>query len=64
MPANFEIEALKAQAVTARTYAFARINGSLKKVTMCITVLIYPPIQKYIRHGRAKRMLLKNGACC
>jgi len=44
MPADFELEALKAQAVAARTYAYGRIKNSIRQKMIPIKAPTFAPI--------------------
>ena len=55
MPADFEIEALKAQAIVARTYTIYKIlNKNMR-------MLIYVMILHVVRLGYQKRIDLQDG---
>jgi len=51
MPADFELEALKAQAVAARTYAYGRIKNSIRQKMIPIKAPTFAPIRDIVRHG-------------
>lgn len=57
MPASFEIEALKAQAVAARTYTIYKINNNDKSTEKRIYVIIL----HVVKPGYQKKIDYKNG---
>ncbi len=57
MPASFEIEALKAQAVAARTYTIYKINNNDKNTEKRIYVIIL----LVVKPGYQKKIDYKNG---
>ena len=58
MPASFPLEALKAQAVAARTFAVNRIENGTEKETRVRT---YAPTLRIARHGFPWKTALRGG---
>lgn len=64
MPANFEFEALKAQAVVARTYALRRSDGGGKHEGAAVCTLSdccqgYESVAEYLSHGGTEQSVDK-----
>ncbi len=56
MPASFETEALKAQAIVARTYTMFKLNNKKNMIMQ-----IYVTIRHVVRHGYLKKIDWQNG---